>query len=59
VLDKWKMNKILMKEGSRHNNANWQVTSHRRPQRPDFKSKTSLQITAVYLPSQSTGTQVR
>jgi hypothetical protein len=53
------MSKMLMKERPRYSNANWQVTSRRRPQRPASKSKTSLQIMAVYLQSQSTGTQVR
>jgi hypothetical protein len=55
----WKMSKMLMIERPRHNNANWHITSRRRPQGPASKSKTSLQITAVYLQSQSTGTQVR
>jgi len=61
VLGKWKMSKMFMKERPRHNNANWHITSRKRPQRPASKSTctTPLQITAVYLQSQSTGKHVR
>jgi len=55
--EKWV--KMLMKERPRHSNDIWHMTSRSRTQCPASKSKTSLQITAVYLQSQSTSTQVR
>ena len=44
VLDKWKMSKMLMKERPRPTNANWQVTSRRRPQCIAAKSKASYTL---------------